>query len=148
MTGVLGVGEENEGMEGKMKGNGRVEEEAKAKDWTQSLRMNGQGCKNRQGGRGRPRAVNMLTCSAIGLFKAHSTPGPFMSVTAGFPVQTPSSLGPFTTLLLWKDERLPRKRYFIMLSPLILLLFILFSSLSETLSNVSKVVEIDRLVPL
>ncbi len=43
-----------------------------------------------------------------------STPGPFMSVTAGFPVQTPS---PFTTLLLWKDESLPRKRYFIMLSP-------------------------------
>lgn len=39
------MGEENEGMEGKMKGNGRVEEEAKAKDWTQSLRMNGRGAK-------------------------------------------------------------------------------------------------------
>lgn len=57
-------------------------------------------------------------------------------------------LGPFTTLLLWKDESPPRKRYFIMLFSLILLLFILLPSRSETLSNVSKVAEIDRLVPL
>lgn len=78
MTGALGVEEENEGKEGKCKGGcGR---EAKATGWTQSLRMNGQGCKNRRGGQGRPRAVNTLTCSGIGLFKAHSSPlhyGPF-----------------------------------------------------------------------
>jgi len=134
---------ENEGKwEG---GSGR---EAIEKGWTQSLRMNGQGCKNRWGGRGRPRAVNTLTCSTIGLFKAHSRPlhsGPFHVCHCRLP--SPNTV-PFTTLLSWKDESLPRKRYFIMLSPLILLLFILFSSPSETLSNVSKVVEIDRLVPL